>query len=92
MLILAIYFQDNGSGHNVNGQAWEYVAGSEEFTFFQNLPSAIGSAGVDHFYYGNEVYVFYTQHKSGTTTMHYHTVFKWFVCFVTNTTKNKNKA
>ena len=47
---------------NMSGEIWEYDTGNKQFIFFQTLPAVIVAAGVDHFYFNNQIYLFYTQH------------------------------
>ena len=71
------------------GEIWEYNVTNKQFYYFQTLSHGLGGRSVNHFFYENTVYVYYTQQFNPLEATHYHFIFKWFapLIFVRNTTK-----
>ena len=78
-VVISIYYEKHGLQDGARGQVWEYLPQFNNFTYFQHLPNGIAGAGVTHFFYNGNVYIYYTQHANVGNDTHYNTVFTWFV-------------
>ena len=85
-MIACGYNEDSTTNGDAYGEIWEYLSGNQQFIYFQTLSHGILGASVTHFFYKNNVYIYYTQGShnlfQATQKMSHHLIFTWFVLYL----------